>query len=50
MSDDRKPEDGDDDKKPRNHAPDAVRDPNEKTEGKPGAPSPQEGDEDPGAG
>ncbi|CAO4139036.1 MULTISPECIES: hypothetical protein [Methylorubrum] len=35
--------------KPANSAPDAVKDPNEKTDGKPGAPA--QGDEtDPGAG
>ena len=35
--------------KPANSAPDAVKDPNEKTDGKPGVPS--QGDEtDPGAG
>lgn len=41
--------DGDDGRKPANTAPDAVKDPNEKTDGKPGAPG--QGDEtDPGAG
>ncbi|MCP1535110.1 MULTISPECIES: hypothetical protein [Methylorubrum] len=43
---DREPQDG---HKPANSAPDAVKDPNEKTDGKPGVPA--QGDEtDPGAG
>lgn len=39
--------------KPRNIAPDAVKDPNEKTEGKPGLPQgrdPRDDDVDPGGG
>lgn len=38
-----------DDGKPANTAPDAVKDPNEKTDGKPGDPG-QGGETDPGAG
>jgi len=49
MSDDRKTDEATADK-PRNQAPDAVKDPNEKTEGKPGEPVPQDGNDDPGAG
>lgn len=40
-------------KKPRNIAPDAVKDPNEKTDGKPGLPqgrNPRDDDVDPGGG
>lgn len=37
-------------KKPKNVAPDAVKDPNEKTGGKPGHGGSEGGDADPGAG
>lgn len=49
-ADDREPDrERRDGAKPANSAPDAVKDPNEKTDGKPGVPS--QGDEtDPGAG
>jgi hypothetical protein len=50
--DKRSSEDGDErgtGEKPANSAPDAVKDPNEKTDGKPGDPR-QGGEADPGAG
>lgn len=49
MSDDQKPGTEEPPKKPANIAPDAVKDPNEKTDGKPGVPS-QGNETDPGAG
>ncbi len=47
--DQEKPRERRDGDKPANSAPDAVMDPNEKTDGKPGAPG-QGGETDPGAG